>query len=75
MGGKGSGRTRESNQEPDQELEPGILIIGMIELRTAVADLNRHLADIRSDDMKWWARLIRLHDKVGEFKDINNELS
>ena len=62
MGGKGSGQ-KKSSLEP----EPETLITGLIELRQAVANLNKHLAELRTDDMYWWGKLQKLIQEVSKF--------
>ena len=65
MGGRGSGRPKVFDTDDGKVLD-----VEMAEFRTAVADLNRHLADPETEDIRWWRRLIRLHDKVCEWKDV-----
>lgn len=62
MGSKGSGKQR-STLEP----EPETLVVGLIELRQAVANLNKHLAKLRTDDMYWWGKLQKLIEEVAKF--------
>ena len=61
MGGKGSGL--KSNLTP----EPETTVTGLIELREAVANLNKHLAALRTDDMYWWGKLNKLIEEVSKF--------
>jgi hypothetical protein len=60
MGGSGSGRKKEETPDPT--------VLGLLELKHTVANLNKHLVDLSTDDIAWWGKLIRYIDKISEFK-------
>jgi hypothetical protein len=46
----------------------GSLDVEMFKFQTVVADLNRHLADPETEDIRWWIKLVELHDEVCEWE-------